>query len=310
MLEEIVRKIIHGVSDWTPEELQYQLNYPQKVETALMQERLKTPIRSACEGIMIVPYSWNHKLLYEARKYFKIHRFLFVSDALVLALYHEVNISGNVFFINIDIDSIEIGIYNLMDGVFESVLNTWIPIKYLDKLPLLCKNQLIENGLTGEINQYILTSSLSNNICLQGLQDCFQKPVLQISNYESLVNYGARLEQGILNGTLKSEALLIQTTSQSIRVENKGKMVYTMPANNHIPCRHSEVIEIFGNDLQIRQGNEYETTQDTVISNLEFKIPNRSMYRKVEFSIFIDEKRELKVTARDLETGETLKAQI
>ena len=115
LLDSIIQKIVAGRCDWTLEELQYQKNNPQEIEVALIRERLKVPIQCSCDGIMIAPCSWSVLMLQLKRK------FLSASDAIALAIYHNVDLDGHICIITDDTVSIEIGLYNLGDGVFETI---------------------------------------------------------------------------------------------------------------------------------------------------------------------------------------------
>ena len=304
MLDSIIQKIVAGRSDWTLEELQYQKNNPQEIEVALVRERLKVPIQCSCEGIMIVPYSWNVLMLQLARKHLKKWKFLSASDAVALAIYHNVDIDGHICIITDDAVSIEIRLYSIGDGVFEVISTRWLSTKEQDRLPMVCDTMLRDLNLTGRISQIIFARTTPDRINVHDLERVFQRAVLLIGNLTELCNIGASVQHKVSQGHIK-DVLLLQDMSQAIGIsDTDGKMLQIIPADTTIPARLTQTAYITGSELYIRQGNNTIANQNPIISTLYFNNIGVSQKRQVEITITIDVNYECRIEAKDLFTNE------
>lgn len=306
LLDSIIQKIVAGRSDWTLEELQYQKNNPQEIEVALVRERLKVPIQCSCEGIMIVPCSWNVLMLQLARKHLKKRKFLSASDAVALAIYHNVDIDGHICIITDDTVSIEIGLYNLGDGVFEAISTRWLSTREQDRLPMVCDAMLRDLNLTGRISQIIYARTTPERIDAHTLEQVFQRAVLQVGDLTELCNIGASVQQGISQGRVK-DVMLLRIISQAIGIsDTDGTMLQIIPADTTIPARLTQTVYITGSELSIRQGNNTIANQNPVISTLHFNDTVISQRRQVEITIDIDLNYGCRIEAKDLVTNEQI----
>lgn len=312
ILDSIIRKIVAGEAGWTLEELQYQQNNPKEIEEALAKERFNVPVQCNCEGIMIVPYRWDVAMMKQAKKRFHVRRFLFAPEAVVLALYHNININEHVCIITDDTVSIEIGMYNIEDGVFETLCTHWISKTDEERLPMVCDKMLRELELNGDnIAQIVFARTSPHHINAHNLECVFQRPVLQVGNLTALCNIGAYVQQGILNGYVR-DVLMLTAMPQAIGVsDSDGSMLQIMPANSIIPLKKTVTACITGSELAIRQGNSAVANQNRIIAALHFSnagVPTQK--RQVEIAVDIDVDGDCHIAAKDIITGEVAKSEL
>lgn len=308
VLNSIINKIIAGEKNWTPEELQYQRNYPQKIEKELVNVQFHVPIQSGYEDIMIIPYNWTISKKRQAKKQLNIRHFLYAADAVALSLYHNININGHICIITDDTESIEIGIYDIGDGVFEAVCLHCISKSEQDRLPIVCDTILRDLDLTGKISQIILARTNPHYINTHNLERVFQRQVLQVSNLNELCSADVFVLKGIISGYIK-DVLMLQLIPQAIGVSNAdGKMVRIIEANTIIPSRKVDVISITDSELAIRQGNNAIAKQNPVIETLHFQNNEQSQPRLIELTVDIDPKGDCIISAKDMRSGEVAKS--
>ena len=306
LLDSIIQKIVAGRSDWTLEELQYHKNNPQEIEVALARERLRVPIHCSCGGIMIVPCSWNILMLQLARKHLKKERFLSASEAVALAIYHNVDIDGYICIITDDTVSIEIGLYNLGNGVFEAISTRWLSTKEQDRLPKVCDTMLRDLNLTGKIAQIIFARTTPDHITMHNLERVFQRSVLQVGNLTELCNMGAFIYQGILQGEVRN-VLLMQIIPQSIGIsDSDGAMLTIIQKEAVLPVKITKTVYVFGSELSILQGNNAVASDNAVIFTLHFQDSGETQRRQVSLTIAISVNYSCRIEAEDVNTGEKI----
>lgn len=273
LIDSIVNKIINGERSWLPEELQFQKNYPDRIELALKMKQLNLPIWKIMDDYLIVPVCWTLDKLSKAKNLLGVKRFISAPESAAVALFMDSNIQGKICVIIDDGRFWEIGVFEIDGGVIETMFT--MQLKFgMYKVSSIC-NMIQHNIGMIYIDKVIY---ISNHHVLLNETDlgCFlgRPPALKLSNIETICGRGVFIYNK-LRGVISLDILLLSTLTQTIYIQTPDSIITPLiMANTTIPTRNSDMFEINGEyvefDIIIRQGNNHNPTDNPIISVLHW----------------------------------------
>jgi hypothetical protein len=328
----IVNKIILGITEWTAEELQYQISNPEEIEKALSvikksvqnEKTEMNELRNAANDIVIVPSYFNilqRKAAKEAheKKGFKCTRILTATNAVALALYAGKKIDLlRVAILILEKDTVDISIVEIGDGVFEVKCvvgneNTG------NLITELCNNALHCTGLNkNNIDEFIITGNSAYNSEYQQIaENVFGKTARKMPNLSELLAKGADIQHGILIGNVK-DVLLLDVIPMSLGIETEGGvMLKLIEANTIIPTQKTKTFTtVVANqpfvEIHILQGEKTLVKDNVTVGrfHLDGIHPASKSVSQIKVTFEIGANGDLGVSVKDKETGKEISVKV
>ena len=328
MKTTIVNKIILGITDWTAEELQYQINNPQEIEKALsiIQKEMQSENPECCEvqsGIVIVPSYLNILQRKEAKikhekKNGKCRRILSAPTAVALAIYaNQKNIDLlKTAIVILENNKIDIAIFEIEDGVFEvkcaggcSQLEN-----NTNKITEVC-SKAITDSCWVLVDELIIVGKgayIAEN--QHAVEKAFGKTARKMSNLAELQAKGADIQNDILTGKV-TNVLPLDVISLPIGIEaGDGTMSEIISANCITPTKKIQTFTTnldnqSSMEIHVLQGEKPLAKNNVTIGRflLDGIPPAPRGLSQIEVTFDIDANGVLKVSAKDKETGKEIK---
>jgi molecular chaperone DnaK (HSP70) len=336
LLVSIVNKTIIGITEWASEELQYQKNYPQEIENALlsMKEHQQSN-EEFCENTamqtFIVPSYFNllqRQAVKEAKEKagFKCRRILSAPSAVALGHYFDKKVGlCRAAILILENGSMDIAIFEIDDGVFEAKstngdANIGNNIGCITKL---CKKALNDAGYVDIDELILIGNSAYNPFIKQNIEKFFGKTALNITNPDKLQTKGAAVYDSVRAGKTK-DILLLDVVPLSVGIEitsdvtslmiaanaKSGTMCKLIEANTIIPCKKAEIFTTYEDnqcsvEIHVLQGNLEKAADNVTIGRflLGGISPAPRGVPQIEVTFDIDANEILTVSAKDKKTN-------
>lgn len=286
LLYSIVDKLVSGGSDWTLEELQFQRNYPQEIEQALMAFQREQQDKAKRWSII----HSGHNLLQRGGR-----RGLTYPEAIVLALVASAQLNNNacVAVLAYDKDFLDMAVIVCEDGVVEVAFTAYSPLVNSEVIYSVCHEAVkqsekpIDRVLVVTDGHYDFTyDQLAGSIFGVGAE--------LMTNQKELLKRGVEVQKRIREGTVK-DLLLLSIIPQTIGIEDvDGKMSPIILSNTTIPTKRSDHILVDAASprfsVEIWQGNNTVAKNNVLIAKLSIvndKIQHGTQ-RMLEIEINID----------------------
>lgn len=300
IIDQIVNKIIKGEGNYLPEELQFQKNYPDRIEFALKLRQLNLSIWRGIDNYLIVPYNWTLDKICQAKSLLGLERCVSAPQSAALALFAKSDICGTICIITDDKQSLEICIIEIGEGVFEVLFTAWVESD-IEDITAVC-NIIHGNIKIERIGQIIYISDNSNSFHTAGFERFLGKPVLRLYGLANICNYGIAIHKN-------SDALLLDVLlpNQTIYIQTPiGDVIPMVFANTLIPTKKSKIFEIYANcgiiDLLILQGNNSILANNSAIGILHWDNVNDEKH-EIDITVDIDAKNRIHITGIDKVSG-------
>ena len=261
LLHSVVNKLVQGRSDWTLEELQFQRNYPDKIEQALKELHHKNS-----KGF-VVSHSGCNLLQCSGKK------ILTYPEAIMLALYVP-DLLGNSYRVAVlayNDEFLDMAVVDYGDGVFAFEYAAFVPFVNSEAVYSIC-NEATRN-VEGPVDKVLVVTNGHYDFSYEQLAgSVFGVEAELMTNLKQLIKKGAEIREGISNGSVKN-ALLLPVISQAVGIEDAdGDMLNIIEANTNIPCRNSRQIMLDASaseiGVKIWQGNNSVAKKNVVVANL------------------------------------------
>lgn len=304
MLNSIVYKIVIGITDWTPEELEYQYNNSKLIEQELVKASHYGPDDTVISSaqISIVDY----KTLIKNSKHVK--RIISKPFAVLLAMYYGKRYDGCVAIVVVENRTYDLGVYLIDDGVFEE---QYLRTRRIDddlsdiSIDVLETQDKIDGLL-------IVSDKRLSYMDLQKIESIFKMRAIEDINLREKLVRGAFIYSGIPLGIVK-DTLLLRKVSYPICCQTQNKEYIdsfnVIEKETIIPTRKS--IEIPTNG--VRELYITEMRNDNVgqpIAIIKLNDSKDSDASKINLVIDIDCNFNMTIKATDLNSNEVCEIHI
>lgn len=263
----IIEKSLNGISEWSAEELQYQRNFPQDIESALALIRGSHANCMYSHEVLLVPsyYSLSLRALLSkqfTQKGLQVKRTLTATNAVALAKFAGIQYDKTVAIVILEGNYIDIAILTIEDGVFEvkfTIGEKTDGVDEKDKIIDVCKAYLkmrgdIEN--LHEIDECIIVSeNIVASSCINFIEQTFETKSKLDRNLTILLKKGMLAQKGIFEGMVKN-VLLLDMMPYPIYLDVDRNRTKRIVDSSIIPISKSCVIDMPSNGIvAINEGN-------------------------------------------------------
>lgn len=290
LLHNIVEKIISGRKDWALEELQYQQNYPDKVEKALHEYRHQA---ETLDRVSVIHYDYT---LLQIRKIAESFggwpRTLSFPEAVALAVI-ELKYDGTettMLVLTVVGEVLDIALMTIGDGVYEvSYANCVSQVSARDIHRIWREIRLIGHA----VNRLLIVTTNHEDFRYKILVErLFGLEAKCMDNLQQLIQRGREICAGILTREVK-DVLLLSVIPQTIGIEmEEGLMLPIVEANTTIPTKVSKTLSLDANasefNVAIWQGNKCYAQENSLVGVLSIKNQMLQYGKKRELEIVVD----------------------
>lgn len=165
---------------------------------------------------------------------------------------------------------------------------------------------------TSDIKQILFVGGSSRLPMLQNkVKEIMGKEALKNTNPDEAISIGAAIQGSILNGTSKSDIVLVDVTPLSLGIETMGEMnTVLIEKNSAIPINKKQIFTTAVDNqtavtIKILQGERAKSADNHLLGtfNLDGILPAPAHTPQIEVSFDIDTNGILSVSAKDLGTG-------
>lgn len=232
LLNTILVKLMIGCRDWSLDELQFQHNNPDMIEKGL---------RSYPYNVIAVPADTTLLEHVSINKYSKnVCRTIANTSAVLLSLYYNSDVEGNIAVVYVGQTFMEIGISWVGSGIFESKCTRLVGKN--EDMYGACRSAIANSEIDGNLNELNIVycnedAKLRDNMDVSIIEKAFGRKALVRTDGAELCVRGAYIQSGILEGLVK-DTLLMESTPFDIYCEyGGGEHILLVEANTIIPCR-------------------------------------------------------------------------
>lgn len=232
LLNTILVKLMIGCRDWSLDELQFQHNNPDMIEKGL---------RSYPYNVIAVPADTTLLEHVSINKYSKnVCRTIVNTTAVLLSLYYNSDVEGNIAVVYVGQTFVEIGIYCVDYGIFETKFTRLVGKN--EDMYGACRSAIANSEIDGNLNELNIVycnedAKLRDNMDVSIIEKAFGRKALLRTDGAELCVRGAYIQSGVLAGIVK-DTLLMEPTPFDIYCDyGGGEHILLVGANTIIPCR-------------------------------------------------------------------------
>lgn len=251
----IIEKLINGISEWTPSELQYHQNFPKDIENALILFSGSIANCVYSHGILLVPSYYGLSLRTLLSRYFtqrglRVRRLLTVTNAVALAKYTDDGCNKMVAVIVLGNNHIDLSVLLIGDGVLEVKFAIGRKLSILDQEDTLfevCIEYLKKRGDVDGIHAVdecvVVSEGKLADRCMRIIEQTFEvRPTID-TDFRALYDKGMFIQKEILDGKVQ-DVLILDVSPYSIHIDVDGILTQELPRFNTLPTRRSFVIDV------------------------------------------------------------------